>query len=1104
MEENNRKNNIIENNIINSRFYTVIIYIIKYLLIINLFIKTKNNIFNFYYFQLSKISLKIRGTGENTILGNKSSNNFKGINYLNEVHINRKKQNSIEYKYLFNQTNNIVELIWKDDLTNCENMFMGCSNIIEINFSFFDTSHITNMVRMFRECSSLTSLDLSNFNTSLVEEMNGMFRGCLSLSSLNLSNFDISSATKTHNMFYNCTNLEYINIKNFYKNKLDAKSNYQDMFTFIIENVVICINNNTDGKISSQINLLGCPIFDCSNGWKSKQNKIVKNTNQCVESCENETIYKFEYNGKCIDNCENGFLQDNNNNITNKCKCQLEQCSLCPQVALNKNLCLECNTGYYEIENDPLNIGEYINCYKEPEGYYLDKNLYKKCYLTCKKCDKEGNYINHNCIECNDDFTIKIETKNYINCYKNCSDENYFDNRNNSICLDSFPENYYLDSNDNIYKECYVTCKTCTQPGNKINHNCDICIDNFIFLNNSFSHSKNCYNKSDLIVDDMMKNIQDYMINELNTTSIDNGKDLIISNEKLTYTITTTKNQKNQIEENVTTIDLGECETKLKKVYNISLNDSLYMLKIDIIIDNIPKIEYEVYYNFSSDNLTKLNLSVCEGIKIDIFIPQDIPINELDKYNKSSGFYNDICYTLTNDNGIDISLNDRQNDYKNNNLSICEEDCDFSEYNEKFKKAVCSCFTKTKMESISKIKVDKNKFFSNFKNIKNIGNFKMLSCIQLFFYKNEIFKNIANYMLIILLILSLVLILVFSLHDSKKIKILIDIIAKMSCFKFENKNIKTTDTIYKNLNKSKNNNIIKERIKVKIKIKNNNQKKAKKKYNKKYKKKMQNSSPNEFKNKSNFENNYDYIKILMEKKESLNIKNLKIILEFNDCELNELSYKIALIKDKRTFLQLYWSLIKTKHLLFFSFFYMNDYNSQMIKIFIFFFTFAMNLVISAMFYSDSTMHKIYTDEGSFDFVYQLPQMIYSFIISTILENLLNLLGLYEQDIIKYKNYKINNRNERNIYLRIKIKIIIFFVIIYVLLILFWIYLGCFCFVYKNTQIHLLLDVISSFCLSLVTPFFIILLPCIFRIISLRDKKGKRNLLYTFSVFLLNF
>ena len=89
-------------------------------------------------------------------------------------------------------------------------------------------------------------------------------------------------------------------------------------------------------------------------------------------------------------------------------------------------------------------------------------------------------------------------------------------------------------------------------------------------------------------------------------------------------------------------------------------------------------------------------------------------------------------------------------------------------------------------------------------------------------------------------------------------------------------------------------------------------------------------------------------------------KKLKLKSEdFNDYILNELQYEDALKKYKRNFTQFYLSLLKRKHILFFSFFKLKDYNSQIIKIFLFFFTFDLNLTISAMFYSDSTMHKIY-------------------------------------------------------------------------------------------------------------------------------------------------
>ena len=51
----------------------------------------------------------------------------------------------------------------------------------------------------------------------------------------------------------------------------------------------------------------------------------------------------------------------------------MEKCLYCPNVSLTKGLCTTYNYDYYEIENNPFNIGEYINFYKEPKGYYLDK-----------------------------------------------------------------------------------------------------------------------------------------------------------------------------------------------------------------------------------------------------------------------------------------------------------------------------------------------------------------------------------------------------------------------------------------------------------------------------------------------------------------------------------------------------------------------------------------------------------------------------------------------------------------------------------------------------------------------------------------------------------
>ena len=99
------------------------ITLIKFLIFI-LFFQIKSDILlNLFDFQNSKITLKINGSGIHTILGNTTNINFKNINNLNKVYINEIEQDKIEYKYDFNQTENLVELIWDDNITNCEYLF---------------------------------------------------------------------------------------------------------------------------------------------------------------------------------------------------------------------------------------------------------------------------------------------------------------------------------------------------------------------------------------------------------------------------------------------------------------------------------------------------------------------------------------------------------------------------------------------------------------------------------------------------------------------------------------------------------------------------------------------------------------------------------------------------------------------------------------------------------------------------------------------------------------------------------------------------------------------------------------------------------------------
>ena len=233
---------------------------------------------------------------------------------------------------------------------------------------------------MFYNCSSLASLDLSNFDTSNFKTLRSIFYGCSSLTSLNLSNFDTSQVTKINDLFSGCINLEYINLYNFTEiNVSDDQSLYKTIFNLVPDNAVICINiEKTENKIFPQLEYRTCITIDCSYDWRTNQKKIKYGTKECYDNCS--IISQYEYNGKCYENCPDGLIDDNN---TNKCKCILEQCFSCSPAALSYNLCTECNYNYYPIENDPLNLVEYFNCYKEaPQGYYLDvvDFVYKKCY----------------------------------------------------------------------------------------------------------------------------------------------------------------------------------------------------------------------------------------------------------------------------------------------------------------------------------------------------------------------------------------------------------------------------------------------------------------------------------------------------------------------------------------------------------------------------------------------------------------------------------------------------------------------------------------------------------------------------------------------------
>ena len=222
----------------------------------------------------------------------------------------------------------------------------------------------------------------------------------------------------------------------------------------------------------------------------------------------------------------------------------------------------------------------------------------------------------------------------------------------------------------------------------------------------------------------------------------------------------------------------------------------------------------------------------------------------------------------------------------------------------------------------------------------------------------------------------------------------------------------------------------------------------------------------------------------------------------NDYELNTLSYSMALKYDKRQCCDYYSSQLKNKQLFLFTFCSFNDYNSKIIKRFIFFLSFAIHYTISALFFTDSNMHQIFLDGGNYNISYQMPFILISAVASTVLLRImLEALILTDRNILQVKYQLTKTQAEevkKNVLKCINIKYFFFFIINFILLILFWFYLTCFNDTYENTQIYLIENTFISFGISFFYPFIWNIIPSALRMIALDTKKPDRNCIYIVS------
>ena len=1050
----------------------------------------------------SEIVITIKEKGDQRILNNRVNSgvdkSYINSNYVfnikpSEIIVNGNKEEKIDFviKNLPNQENTIIikfnqtifdcnfmfayTKITKIDFTkfdssqvnNTEFMFRGCASLESINFcnfntssviymngmfsgsyqlrsldlSNFNTTSVVSIFFMFSGCSALTSLDLSSFKTSSIKTMREVFRDCSKLISLNLSNFDTSSVTDMSLMFYGCSNLISLDVSNF--NTLNVTrmdqmfyscsklisldlSNFNTTFleSFNIFNDVqnlITCINNDDYHLNKLVKSRTLKFNNCSHICFYKNKKIIIENKLCSLNCDD--INKFDYKNLCYKSCPSGT-----HNTTD-------------------NICIDdiyanCNIGnnnsslnYLEDNSKDINTNIISSFYNSDYSEYIENNNTQLSYIADNTKDFNTNVIS---TFYNSDYLEYINNNTSLSHMVDSSK----DINTNFISI-NYNSNYsgYFDNKDNI---------------NKI-------YDLLTYLRNEVINNT-------LFIMNLIKN---------------NKKDFFLRENNAIGEITSTYNQYNNEYINISNILFGECETILRKHYNISNDTTLLIIKIDIFEEGflIPIIEYELY---DSKTKTRLNLTICKDSKISINIPVSIDENNLFKYNSSHEYYNDKCYPYTTQYKTDIILKDRRNEFIKKNLSLCENNCDYEGYDIKSKKAKCECSIKIELPILSEIIINQDKLLKKFINIKSSINIEIIKCYKNVFTKGGLLHNLGFYIMSIIILLSFILSVLFKIKGYNNLENLInDIIKKTSNIKDKNNPTKKRRKLKgaKKVKKAKTINILKT---------NDDKSESKLNFNK-------------INLTSNIIQNINHYNI--KKNDKNNISVNKFMIDYNDYELNNLSYNDAIKEDKRNYLQYYCSLLKTKHLLIFTFYTFSDYNSKIIKIILFLFFFSLYFSVNALFFNDSTMHKIYEDLGKFNFIYQLPNILYSTIITSVITIIIKYLSLSEKNILQLKNENRGNNKKnkkekqtpgvsKSIFKNLKRKFIIFFILCFFLLFCFWFYLSCFCAIYYNTQIHLIKDTLTSFGLSLVYPFFLNLLPGLFRIPAL--KTSNKELMYKVS------
>ena len=612
--------------------------------------------------------------------------------------------------------------------------------------------------------------------------------------------------------------------------------------------------------------------------------------------------------------------------------------------------------------------------------------------------------------------------------------------------------------------------------------------------------------------------------------------------------------------ESSTYINFLECENTLRIKNNIPSDDILTVAQVEIEKKNnkalTNQVEYEVYYNKK-----KLDLSVCENDDIEInYEISKMSLLNIELISKFSGlgvdilnnndeFFNDICYSYS-ENNSDIILKDRISNFYQN-YSVCDENCDYERINLNLSIITCKCSTKTKMELVNK----PLRFDSIILDLITNSSFGVIKCYNLVFNFKTKLSNFGFWIFTIIIILHIPLITYYCIYGISPIKrYIINEMKKYNYYIYNNNPMKRkkkkknklslNNNLYQiniynfknDLNKNKkylytnSNNIDSGKQNIKLNqtdnssnlninnksasmddknifginndIKNNDKKQKRKLslFNKRNT--INNDSKNNLGNKKENNIKNEYFLIQINANNSLDNKppDSKIILDNYDFE-NALKY------DKRSFSTIYYICLLSKENILNILMIKSPLELKCIRLIILIFIYACDFALNTVFYFNDKISDKYNYSGKNIYLFTIFNNIFISLFSSFLSFILvnslqfltnskdNVEELFRKEEKKLRDdnkYTVSRKRKEEILIdiykinqKLKVKIIVFIIIEFSIILFFYYFVTAFCEVYKKTQISWIIDSFISFILSFPIEFFNAFIISLLYIISIK-------------------